>query len=69
VVIIAFASAATNFSELAFTFIKFLTVQILDFKFWILVKQRGLGGFPHERLLNPKGLGFFGSCPLWAEQI
>jgi hypothetical protein len=20
------------------------------------VKQRGLGGFPHERLLNPKGL-------------
>jgi hypothetical protein len=20
-----------------------------------LVKQRGLGGFPHERLLNPKG--------------
>jgi hypothetical protein len=20
-----------------------------------MVKQRGLGGFPHERLLNPKG--------------
>jgi hypothetical protein len=23
------------------------------------VKQRGLGGFPHERLLNPVGAGHF----------